>query len=70
MEAEGEVSRRRDETHRAEGDLGEGVDERSQWRLLADCGLTERLAVRGKNAGPEVQRVDVLPVVDGLVRVV
>ena len=67
MEAEGEVLGGWDETHCSDGDLDEGVDERSQGGLLAGFGFDEAIAVLGEDAGPEVERVHVLPVVDGLV---
>ncbi|TFB02906.1 hypothetical protein CCMA1212_005031 [Trichoderma ghanense] len=70
VEAEGEVEGCRDEAHRAEGDLHEGVDERPQLALLAGLGLLQGRAVLGEDAGPEVERVGELPVVDHAERVV
>src|SRR5699024_5903865 len=67
LEAEGEVLGGWDETHCSDSDLDDGVDEGAQGRLLAGFGLDEAVAELGEDAGPEVERVHVLPVVDGLV---
>lgn len=49
--------------------MDEGVDEWAEGRLAAEGGFGEGVAVRGEDAGPEVEGVDVLPVVDGFVGV-
>jgi len=63
LEAEGEIGSCGDKAEGAEGDLHQWVDERAEGRVRGR-------AVGGEDAGPEVEAVDVLPVVDCFVALV
>ena len=70
MEAKGEVSGRGYQAHSTQRHLRERVDQWSKRTLLPSCSFSEGLAVRGEDSAPEVEGVDVLPVVDGFVSIV
>lgn len=70
MEAEGEVGGRGNETQGTKGNLYQRIDQRVQRRFGGsfDSRICEWRAVCGKDAGPEVKGVSILPVIDGLIR--
>lgn len=64
METQRKVCGGWEETHSAQGDLDEGVDERTKRGFAPECCFAQDFAVGGQYAGPEVESVDILPVVD------
>lgn len=67
VEAEWEVLCCGEEPDGAEGHLDEWVDERAERGVAAEGCFGEGVAVGREDAGPEVEGVHVLPVVDGCV---
>lgn len=67
MEAEREVSGGGDETHSSKCDLNGGIDQGTELRFFAGRCFFEGTAVFGENTRPEIEGVDILPVIDCLV---
>lgn len=73
MESQWEVCGSRQEPHRAQRNLHKGVYERAQGTFTAERRLAQCLAMGAQHTAPEVERVNVLPVVhlpEGVVAVV